>query len=309
MMGDFFMYLPSANPNFKNNTASEFHVRPQNPIQLQKGEWEMGLVEMHYPHSWNIIHNKQENPFLAGNNILLQMKKEKQIEGKTNVSSIQIKYWVPVGGYDTPHTLAQVINKTTSKWHKDNLQIMSSNFQTKKEDINHIDNYYKNNFKKNLLKNGGGFITFNYDSDIQRMTFTTHPSVRAVRFSPLLQYVLGFGGVQWIRDLPKGGVYKASYPADLSGGKNTFYVYCDALQPQIVGGTLAPILRTVAVEGKHGDYIQKNFENPHYVKLRKNNFDTLEIAIKTDTDEYVDFNFGKVLLKVHVRKAQRAFDF
>lgn len=38
------------------------------------------------------------------------------------------------------------------------------------------------------------------------------------------------------------------------------------------------------------------------MKLRTKTFDSVEIQIKSDTGEPVAFRFGKVILKVHLRK-------
>ena len=44
-------------------------------------------------------------------------------------------------------------------------------------------------------------------------------------------------------------------------------------------GDVVPVLRTVTVKGKHGSYVSKNFETPHYVPLNKEIFDTISIYI------------------------------
>ena len=54
-------------------------------------------------------------------------------------------------------------------------------------------------------------------------------------------------------------------------GNQYFYVYTDIIKSQYHGDVVVPVLRTVTVKGKHGNYVSKNFERPHYVSLNKKN--------------------------------------
>ena len=45
--------------------------------------------------------------------------------------------------------------------------------------------------------------------------------------------------------------------------------YTDIIKSQYHGDVVVPVLRTVTVKGKHGNYVSKNFERPHYVPLNK----------------------------------------
>ena len=48
-----------------------------------------------------------------------------------------------------------------------------------------------------------------------------------------------------------------------------FYVYTDIIKSQYYGDVVVPVLHAVTVNGKHGSYVSKNFERPHYVNLKK----------------------------------------
>ena len=62
-------------------------------------------------------------------------------------------------------------------------------------------------------------------------------------------------------------------------GNQYFYIYTDIIKTQYHGDVVAPVLCTVKVKGKHGSYVSKNFERPHYVPLNKKIFDTISINI------------------------------
>ncbi len=48
---------------------------------------------------------------------------------------------------------------------------------------------------------------------------------------------------------------------------STIYVYCDIVEPQVIGDTNAQLLKTIPVEGKFGDVIAGTFTNIQYVPI------------------------------------------
>ena len=95
----------------------------------------------------------------------------------------------------------------------------------------------------------------------------------------------------------------ATYPPDISYGFNSLYIYCNVVQPQIVGDVYAPLLRTVAIPGVgRGHLIQKTYDQPHYVPVSTDELSTIEINIKDDTGTNVSFASGKVVCKLHFRQ-------
>jgi hypothetical protein len=61
MNSEFFVTLPS-NTQFPGNTPSNFKVRLPQKITLD-GKWEVALTEIMYPHSWNNVTGKTQQPF------------------------------------------------------------------------------------------------------------------------------------------------------------------------------------------------------------------------------------------------------
>lgn len=95
--------------------------------------------------------------------------------------------------------------------------------------------------------------------------------------------------------------YESHKPVSLTEGLTTFYVYCNILEYGIVGNTLAPLLRLVNVQGKDNETVLEKYDMPQYKPLLKHNFDTVEIDIKSDRNETVAFDFGKVIVTLHFR--------
>ena len=61
------------------------------------------------------------------------------------------------------------------------------------------------------------------------------------------------------------------------------------------------LLSTVTVKGKHGSYVGKNFERPHYVLLNKKIFDTISINIRDKAGDLFAFEHSKVIITSHFR--------
>ena len=83
---------------------------------------------------------------------------------------------------------------------------------------------------------------------------------------------------------------------------STIYVYCDIVEPQVVGDTNAQLLKTIPVEGKFGDVIAKTFTNIQYVHIQTRSFENIEILLRDDTGDPVPFERGKVVNTLHFRQ-------
>ena len=106
-------------------------------------------------------------------------------------------------------------------------------------------------------------IKFSFNPRTGKVKVTLAPDHK-VAFFGNMSTMLGYGGettkVQQTRESP--------YIADLFR-ITAIYVYCDIVQPQIVGDTSAPSLRTIPVSEKSGEVITKTFTNTQYVPVTK----------------------------------------
>ena len=260
-MDDLYLTLPSNTGDFAQNTLSSFEVKLPYRMELD-GDWQLGLCEIQYPHSWDSIKGGQTVE-TQDNWILISLKTKKP--NKERLIAISI----PTGFYSGIVDFIGVINNTVAE-RKDEIVL---------KDVFKL--FYDPVFKRVKLK---------LDNDI----------VKGVILGQTIQYMLGFGVDKMITF--RDSVTVAKYPPDITSGFNTLYVYCDLIQPQIVGNVLAPLLRTVPISGDYGSTCNKVFLSPHYLPLRKKSFDTVEIAIRDDTDHPVEFMFGKVIVKLHLKR-------
>ena len=116
-------------------------------------------------------------------------------------------------------------------------------------------------------------------------------------FFDKLSRMFGFGG----EDTKLLKTTESPYVADLFG-ITAIYVYCNIVQPQIVGNTNVHLLRTIPVSGKSGDVITKIFTNIQYVPVQTKSFEDIEILLGTDTGDPVPFERGKVIATLYFRK-------
>ena len=112
--------------------------------------------------------------------------------------------------------------------------------------ISHVVDALHSEQKRIMGENAMQIVRFTHISSRKRALVTTHTSItRRVKFefSLNLARMIGFkaGTIYLGKDVPITG----EKPLDLASNLNSFYVYCDLLQPILVGDTKVPLLRIV----------------------------------------------------------------
>lgn len=128
--------------------------------------------------------------------------------------------------------------------------------------------------------------------------------IRSIKLSPHLMYMLGFLDDQFdkIDYKNKKITISSKHPPDMYGGLHYLYIYCDLVQPQIVGNVLAPLLEVVNVEGEYMKITSRQYISPHYIPILRKSFNTINFEIKSDLNKPIDFEFGKTIVKLHFRR-------
>ena len=96
--------------------------------------------------------------------------------------------------------------------------------------------------------------------------------------------------------------YYSDEVVNLDGTIHTLYVYCNIIEKMAFGGDEVPLLRIVGIDARQGEIVRKTYDNPMYVPVRIKKFDTIEIDIKSNTGEYVPFQYSKSEVILHFRK-------
>jgi hypothetical protein len=268
-MLDFYVTLPSnavlRTFSARPNTSASYRIRLPHEIRLSDDAWEVALVELQYPHSWNNLTEEVDWSVGKNNTLMIKMK---------NGNSVSIS--LAPGYYDNIECLLAMIRKAceaSTKWVD-------------------LSGSIKDNF------------WFDLDFLRQHVIFKCidNTNLEGVMISKQLQYLLGFDKI-YLKSSSK--ITRAKYPPALRGGIDSLFVYCDIISPQIIGDSLEPLLRVVPITGAHGDNVDKVFLAPHYVPVLQKQFQSIEISINTDQDEPIKFQFGKSFVKLHFRKHMR----
>lgn len=102
--------------------------------------------------------------------------------------------------------------------------------------------------------------------------------------------------------------YHPPYTADLSQNLKQLFIYCDIVEPQIIGSNQLKLLRVIPVTSRqpaHYDKYQALWEpqRVEYLKLSKKHFDTIEIQIRDALRDVYPFIRGRTVVKLHFKKA------
>ena len=273
-MAHFYLTLPSNSSMqfYPDNTVTHYTTRLSNAISLS-GDWEVGLVEIQYQHTWSNL-DEYEGRISYARTINLAMGKR---------STIQKIISLPQTYYETPAELVQVINECLS----DEDKAMST----------YVENIGRQ--ESDLSPK----ISFRYNGITKRITTNVGKGTR-VHFSSLLCSMMGIdphlqNPIVNDDDIPFE--WKTYYTCDMNRGFTALYVYCNVLEHVPVGDTKAPLLRIVHAAGKSEEIVNAIYEKPLYVPVQRKNFDSIEIDIKTDTGQPIPFAHGKVIVTLHFR--------
>ena len=245
-MSDFYLTLPSNSSMdvYPNNTMANFKTRLPNRIELE-GRWEVGLVEIQYPHTW---YNLQDG------------------EGELAI-------------YTPPPDVNEIVTHIPSGYYSS---------------VNELIGRMETEIMEALGETEYKPITFTYDEITRKIT--AHARELQLWFGETIQRILGFR-IHAISD----GVTRGEHVVDMDP-LHSMYVYCDLLEPRVVGDKMTQLLRVVPVEGRNGDMVTRIYENVHYVPLQRKSFEVVEIDIRDSVGEKVPFERGTLNVTLHFRR-------
>lgn len=260
----FYVTLPSDSSlnYFPENKISHFVTRLPSSLDL-KGEWEVGLTELIYPHMWNNITEFTNGyEYVLGENIeWTNGRPRNESEFEIGASEVK-KARIPPGFYESPNDIIKILN-------------------------------YQKFYDK---------ISFNFNKNSKKVRVTLRKNAR-INFDPGLAESLGFPPGNVGEPFAGSSMYFDSpFAADPHADFKLMYIYSDLVEPQIVGDTVAPLLRVIPVKGHDGEMIHEVFDRPHYIPVTRKNFQTIETVIRTHTGRLMSFERGKLIVKLHFRQ-------
>ncbi|CAI4220293.1 unnamed protein product, partial [Auanema sp. JU1783] len=95
----------------------------------------------------------------------------------------------------------------------------------------------------------------------------------------------------------------AARPIDFSNNINTMYIYCDAVQYNIIGDAKANILACIPAPppSDFGRVVMKSFQPVHYIPVARDCIDAIKIEILDQFGRPMQFNFGTTIVTLHIK--------
>jgi hypothetical protein len=133
------------------------------------------------------------------------------------------------------------------------------------------------------------------EEEEKRVQLMSLPANKKLIMKQGMQFVLGY------RQSELTKLKKADFKVDLSRGAFSMFVYCDMVEPIMVGDASVPLLRTTHLHAKeYGATVNQVFNPPMYMKICKSQVNMIEIDIRTDTGEPFPISKrGKLILTLH----------
>ena len=136
-------------------------------------------------------------------------------------------------------------------------------------------------------------------------TVKFHENTKSVKLSPRMAELLGFpttenGTLLWKTS-------KAPMLPQLEGTAHSLYVYSSVVENQLVGHTVAPLLRVVCpTKHQMGEKVSEKYIRPYYMPVNTNYIDTIDIQIRTTSGNLFPFLSGDpVIVNLHFQQRQQ----
>jgi len=266
-MNHFYLTLPSDSSSkyFPENTAASFKTKLSERIDLD-GDYEFGLAQLLYPHSWFNFDNS-DGRYRIHFKKISEDKEEDQTVDRSDLEGVEetdggVDYVFTSGQFPYEKTLLGVINEKIG---------MSPN------------------------------VLFRWNPWERKVRLFINSNVGVFSMSDAFKDLFGFE-----ENGPyTKGEHVATYTFDLNSSLRMIFIYSDIASYSLVGDSRVPLLRVCDTDGEYGQMIQKTFTHPHYVPLARNNFDSIEININNELGNPVPFEFGKSVVTLHFRRRNK----
>lgn len=297
MIGDDFYLTLMSNSSFQDypeNKTSSFTVKLPKTISLE-GSYEVALCELTFPMTI-------ENVTKDNNQLIIElMAVDENNQPTLTKSIIPIHYRIEEGYYRSLDEILDALNRSII-YHTPDLDEW-----TEKK----IDFLVWDTTRQQIILNSANLHTVleKLKPIAIRKRVGTKDNCRGYIFNKiylegLLALQLGYEPGEDMVDLPFHHKPHINF-----GISDTFMVYCDVVEPQIVSNIYGQVLKVVQSidSGSHfGDLCYRSYIDRSYLPVVKNYFDTISIDIRqTTVGRLVPFSFGNVYVLVHFKKVQK----
>ena len=254
------------------NTLTHYFTQLPKAVDIT-GDWEVGLAEIQYPHSWYNI-TEPASILAVVPQVANQMRNASRLactEGYKKACELSKKLGLsdPINiiihpGYYTAKSLIQSINGGLQQ-----AGILSQ-------------------------------VQFVLQKAQHKVTLQFKANPLEVHMSEVISELLGLEGTKFTQTSTSTQV------VDINHGFCGLYVYCSVVEPQMVGDTASPLLRVVPIKHEQiGRIVTHTYDKIFYYPVATKHFSSVEVDIREDTGQPVPFQRGKLVVTLHFRKIRK----
>ena len=285
------MTLPSNVPhmfgNSENTTSSYVTHLPKTINLTPLNSWEVALVEFLYPVTWYNLDDKEIT-------VIKFTERERSNPAVLN----EVDKAKRRDNYLRKLRTKKILGVDYSEVFKDGYNYNTHVFNLGRTRISNKEEFVE--YVSEKLRFKGLDTRLMYNANKHQECQMHMQANQELEMHPMLARMLGFDK-HIFNTYSEAKRFKSKYEVDPNGGFEFIYIYCDVVEPSMVGNVLAPLLRAVIAQKTWGERISHVFEQPHYIPLALSEIQKINIRILQDTGDPVKFERGKVLVKLHFR--------
>lgn len=269
-MSDFFITLVS---------NSSMNIYPENktssftvllPEKISlKGDWCVAVAEIHYNYNFFNVNDRNNKIKLINNT--MNTNTNEMISGE-KVHELHVRS----GYYATVKDVIDTINTQVSPYLHKNGYLLSIDNNSSNRTLVHRG-YVKKEISHIYLDGRLGMqLGFNPHTDILQSEISPH-----------------IGNVCF-------------------GVPDQMFIYTDIIDPTFIGHEKTYVIKVINTEAKKykfGDACYKEYTHMHYMRLQKRNFDSISIDIRDYTGEFMPFQHGVLMIKLHFKNQNAGQDY
>lgn len=247
---------------FPDNKSSSFTVLLPEKISL-KGDWCVGVAEIHYNYNFFNV-NEYNNKIIVIDTPVKTNNNEMEPITDNKIHELQVVN----GYYNSVNDLIDTVNTQVAPYLYKNATLLSIDKFSNRTMV------HKGYVQKNIAH-----IYLNGRLGLQ-LGFKPHTDILQSQMSPHI------GNICF-------------------GVPDQMFIYTDIIDPTFIGHEKAYVIKVVNTEAKKyrfGDACYKEYKHIHYMHLQKRNFDSISVDIRDYTGQFMPFEHGVLMIKLHFKK-------
>lgn len=276
-LNEFYVTLPSNSSAryYGKQAPSSYKTKLIVPVDVDPGQWTVGLSQIVYPRSWANIKNAR-------------FKVTMPVDGTPGQPMYTEEFTLSNDRFENAaHLIADLDEKIHHKVRN----------QSWSEKIHVLLERYT---KRCVVKMSTEFILELPEHMAVPLGFGRAKKVLlAAGTSKALAYAMSTDRTRVFI----GEVIKSPHTVNADRLITELYLYTSIISQQRVGDTLAPLLRTITDVGSgSNETVVTEFKHIHYHPLQTGYFEEVEVHLADSSGTVIDFSYGDVVVTLHFRK-------